>query len=327
MRIHVLFTSRKRYGGTIYQEYLSSALSLRHTVVNENIGISASGVSRFLAGLRYLLAMVRSSRRDGFDVAVKPIQAAFFPHKAPAKTVVVVHHIDTRYSSFPARWYQNAMYRALRRNRNRIARVLAVSQFWKSFLEEHGFSNVSVAYNFLNPEDFAISPERIKEFRERHFPADKRIYYLGNPLPKKGYHLAYEALKDQDAYFVVTGNGTVSNSRIVHLDLSYADYLCLLSVADVVVTMSLFNEGWCRVAHEAMMCGTPVIGSGYGGMGELLAGGRQIILPPNRIEELPVAVERVLADHQTYSQDAQSFASSFTHERFVSEIHAAIDAM
>ena len=41
--------------------------------------------------------------------------------------------------------------------------------------------------------------------------------------------------------------------------------------------MSQFAEGWCRVAHEAMLCGTPVLGSGKGGMRELLEPGRQII--------------------------------------------------
>ena len=44
----------------------------------------------------------------------------------------------------------------------------------------------------------------------------------------------------------------------------------LLQAASVAVTMSKFNEGWCRTAHEAMLCKTPVVGSGMGGMGELL---------------------------------------------------------
>ena len=34
--------------------------------------------------------------------------------------------------------------------------------------------------------------------------------------------------------------------------------------------MSEFKEGWCRVLHEAAIHGTPIFGSGLGGMKELL---------------------------------------------------------
>ena len=34
--------------------------------------------------------------------------------------------------------------------------------------------------------------------------------------------------------------------------------------------MSDFKEGWCRVLHEAAMHGTPILGSGLGGMKELM---------------------------------------------------------
>ena len=63
----------------------------------------------------------------------------------------------------------------------------------------------------------------------------------------------------------------------IHLDLSFTDYNCLLTASSVVVTMSKFKEGWGRTTHEAMICKTPVIGSGGGGMRELLVGGNQII--------------------------------------------------
>ena len=34
--------------------------------------------------------------------------------------------------------------------------------------------------------------------------------------------------------------------------------------------MSEFKEGWCRVLHEAAIHSTPILGSGLGGMNELL---------------------------------------------------------
>ena len=53
--------------------------------------------------------------------------------------------------------------------------------------------------------------------------------------------------------------------------------------------MSKFLEGWNRTAHEAMLCRTPVIGSGTGGMRELLLGGQQIICED--IKTLPEIVD------------------------------------
>ena len=41
--------------------------------------------------------------------------------------------------------------------------------------------------------------------------------------------------------------------------------------------MSRFLEGWNRTAHEATLLGTTVIGSGKGGMRELLEKSNQII--------------------------------------------------
>ena len=65
------------------------------------------------------------------------------------------------------------------------------------------------------------------------------------------------------------------NIPVVNLSLNYKEYLCLLKASSVVVTMSKFKEGWCLTAHEAMLCKTPVIGSGKGGMRELLEGGNK----------------------------------------------------
>ena len=67
------------------------------------------------------------------------------------------------------------------------------------------------------------------------------------------------------------------------MKLSFQEYLILLKASTVVLTMSLFKEGWCRVAHEALLLGTPVIGSGAGGMTEVLAQGGGIICERLRI--------------------------------------------
>jgi len=85
----------------------------------------------------------------------------------------------------------------------------------------------------------------------------------------------------------------------------------------LVVTMSKFKEGWCRTAHEAMLCKTPVIGSGLGGMKELLEGGKQIVCPD--FNSLREKVEYLLNNpgvRKKIGEDGFNFAKNFTFEKF-----------
>jgi glycosyltransferase involved in cell wall biosynthesis len=98
------------------------------------------------------------------------------------------------------------------------------------------------------------------------------------------------------------------------LTLGYRDYLLLLKSAEVVITMSKFLEGWNITAHEAMLCKTPVIGSGKGGMRELLEGGRQIICED--FSRLPEMVELAIRESERLGNDGFEYAKNFTRERF-----------
>ena len=73
--------------------------------------------------------------------------------------------------------------------------------------------------------------------------------------------------------------------------------------------MPLIEEGWSRVAHEAMLCKTPVIGSGTGGMRELLEGGNQIIC--NNLKNIPEAVKEVIKHKKKYGSDGYDFVNRF----------------
>ena len=79
---------------------------------------------------------------------------------------------------------------------------------------------------------------------------------------------------------------------IPNLMLPFEEYRLLLAASDIVITMSLFKEGWNRCVHEAVLCGTPVIGSGKGGMEELLVMSGQTIC--TSFEDLPHHVNRLL---------------------------------
>ena len=85
----------------------------------------------------------------------------------------------------------------------------------------------------------------------------------------------------------------------------------------MVLSMSKFKEGWCRTAHEALLCKVPVIGSGSGGMKELLEGGRQIIC--QNFNGLKEKVEYLLNHPEArrkMGEDGYNFAKNFTQEKF-----------
>jgi glycosyltransferase involved in cell wall biosynthesis len=150
----------------------------------------------------------------------------------------------------------------------------------------------------------------------RHLAA-KEIVYLGNYGPGKGVEEAYQALKGLKVHFVTSGKVKDCLLPIRKLSLSYRDYQRLLRASHLAVTMSQFEEGWCRVAHEAMLCRTPVLGSGRGGMAELLQGGKQIICRDfrdlrNRVEHLLDQSE----ERKKLGEDGYNFAKDFTFERF-----------
>lgn len=69
----------------------------------------------------------------------------------------------------------------------------------------------------------------------------------------------------------------------------------LLPRADVVVLASL-HEGLSNAVMEAMAAGRPVVATEVGGTGELLAGGRGLLVPPADPDALAAGVGKVLAD-------------------------------
>ena len=168
-------------------------------------------------------------------------------------------------------------------------------------------------YNGIDPSQFTFGEEEVAAFRERHGLEGKPVLYLGNCQTIKGVVEAYQALKGSGFHLVTSGKRRVDVPTI-NLDLKHRDYLLLLRASAAAVTMSIFDEGWCITAHEAMLCRTPVIGSGRGGMRELLEGGGQFLC--SRFAELPMLVGQAIADRERLGEAGYRYASQFTLDRF-----------
>lgn len=236
-----------------------------------------------------------------------PIVFGSIPRKGT--DIAMIHHIDEglRQKSLKHKWFYNRLIKRLKK----LERVVTVSKYWKNYLEKEGCENVVIIYNSFDLSKYYFSTNDIADFRHSlGFEKNKPLIYIGNASNRKGVQEAYEALKDLPYQLVMTGSRNVSK----HLDVKFLslpsrEYRMLISSCDVVLAMSQMSEGWNRIAHEAMLCKVPVIGSGSGGMKELLQGGEQFI--SKNFTELPKLVKNSLENKNKLGEKGYKFVLRF----------------
>lgn len=311
--------SLKKYGAIVYNQQARDILSQKFNV--ELIVASA----RYFQKLRYLkvpeslfhLTKLTGEKdiwvRDFYSTLTLPFD------KTKGKQIVIMHHLD--FTAFPllARPPFFFLTKLFYRNLKKVDAIVTVSEYWRQHFLERGYSNVHTIYNSFDFSQYQIPDSEIVEFRKKYELEGKPILYLGNCQRAKGVVEAYNALKGLDAHLVTSGRLQVKMPAR-NLEIEYKDYLRLLKASSIVIAMSKFKEGWCRTAHEAMLLKTPVIGSGIGGMKELLDGGDQII--SESFKDLLGKVEYLLAQPNTRKELGEKgyrFAKQFSMERFNKE--------
>lgn len=256
------------------------------------------------SGYAYWRRLARS--RPAADLLIKdPTATALGGLRISPVELAVVHHIDyaLQRASLRYRWLIDRLIRRL----PQMTAVVAVSEFWREELYRLGCRDVEVIYNAVDPAEFDISTAEREECLQRlGLRTGRPLIYIGNGTLTKGVAEVYAALKDAGYTLVMTGAGSDADLPVPCFKLARRDYLCLLSACDVVITMSRMIEGWNRVAQEAMLCGTPVIGSGRGGMRELLTRGGQVILA--ECTGLPAVVAEVLTRRRELGESGRRYA-------------------
>jgi len=319
MNIGWIEISKKKYGGVIYNEQAREALADSFNVelvVSEPKYLNKFRYFKIPESLFYLMGLKGNKDlwiRDFYSTLTMPFD------KTIGKNMAVIHHDD--FSGFPVfvRPIFKIAQRFFYKNLKKVDVIVTVSEYWRKYFLDKGYKNVYKIYNGFNLKDFDISEKEVIDFKNKYNLSGKQIIYLGNCQKAKGVVESYNALEDLDAYLVTSGKRKVKIPNI-NLDLDYKDYLKLLKASSVVLTMSKFKEGWCRTAHEAMLCKTPVIGSGKGGMKELLDGGKQIVCQD--FKNLKKEVEYLLNNPEEREKRGNSgydFAKEFTLEKFKQE--------
>jgi glycosyltransferase involved in cell wall biosynthesis len=315
-RYQALLVGHNGDGGSAYELMVAEALADKFDLSRYTLDFRKWGVLKYVTAPLEFSAMLRVLKNSpNYAVAVKTFTAALLNPRRQPPSIVIVHHLGAS----PHLIYSVAEKYILQQIPKAKA-VVVVSEYWKRYLLQRGLTNVYTIYNAFKVQEFGFTTQEIESFKRRYDLVGKPIIYVGNYAADKGTKESSEALKDLDVHLVASGRAGQGRSRMKCLFLERRDYLCLLAASTVAITMSQFTEGWCRTAHEAMLCGTPVIGSGQGGMGELLESGGQTICRDFR--SLKGLVEGLLANEEKREElgrKGREFARQFTVERFQAE--------
>lgn len=296
-------------GGVAYEHHAVRGLQRSFEAVVDPEAVQRPGESVYAYWAR-----MRGHAPSRADLVVKDPKAVTFGRELrDVPTVAMIHHLDytLRESTVRHRIYMARLLARLRR----ADVVVTVSEYWRSELERVGCRRVEVIYNAFDPAEFDATPDAVAAFFAEHdLPTDRPLVYIGNASRIKGTAEVYEQLKDEGYTLVMSGRNNDTGVPARWFCLERPEYLLLLAACDAVVCMSRLPEGWNRVAHEAMLCGTPVIGSGIAGMGELLDGGQQTTLTD--IGALPETVRHVLAHKDAFAERGRAFTRQYDARYF-----------
>ncbi len=297
-------------GGNVYMEMVRSALGERFCV--QEVGVRPFLNVRPLR-LQRLARIWWEQRKMEGDVWIRDsVAAAVIDERRSAANICVFHHHDP--ASYGLPWMAVAYHRAFLRKARRCECVVTVADYWRRFLRRQGVRNLRVIRNAFDVTKYERDGPTVRAFRRRYgLPDDRPLVHVGVCQERKGVTETVQALSGLDVQLVTSGPKEM-DPGIPHFMLPFGDYVSLLHACDVVVAMSPFREGWHRTAHEAMLCRTPVVGSGLGGMNELLTGGGQVVC--RRFSQLAEAVRYALAHREELGRSGRRFAEQFTRERF-----------
>ncbi len=308
--VHLL-TSNKKSGGNIYERYLQDIdLEIEHEFL-----IDSNMKNRVKKLFSFYYALYKISKKE-YSTVIRKAEASFFMNKKH-KNIVIFHHYHPTPTNFLVNLFQRLAHWNLLNNLDKIDTLVVVSRYWQEYFENIGFSQTKIIYNPFEIEQYLeYDSKKIEQFKLKYKLDKKPIVYIGNPQKSKGTDKTYEALKDLDVHLVTSGEGELK-LPVLNLNLNFEEYILLLQASSLSVLISQIDEGWNRVAHESILCQTPVIGSGKGGMGELLSESGQLICQDfSRLNEL---VELSLSNKSKVTKNALAYVKSFSVSKFYDE--------
>lgn len=186
-----------------------------------------------------------------------------------------------------------------------VDKIFAVSNALKKLLEINGIKNVETIYNGINVEEWEISLEKVKKFKEKYKLQNKKIILFGGRLSgAKGGEVILKAMalavkEISDIVLLVAGEKDWYAEKMIKLarelgisasirftgwlqreEMKYAFF-----VSDICVTPSIYLDPFNLLNIEAGAAKKPIVGTCFGGTSEIVIDGKTgYIVDPNNIE-------------------------------------------
>ena len=181
-----------------------------------------------------------------------------------------------------------------------VDRYIALTKFSEKLFVRNGFpgERISVKPNFLP----------VEHAENRGCGEGRHALYVGRLSEEKGVRTLMEAWRGVDFPLIVLGDGPLRSEMEVYteknrLSVCIKGYcnremvLDFMRRASFLVVPSEWYEGFPMVVLEALACGTPVIASDIGGVGEVITNDVEgVKFPPGNALALRNTVEALIDD-------------------------------
>jgi len=190
---------------------------------------------------------------------------------------IIFHHFDQTGSPFYTKIIEVVDYQLIKFFSKFLhIKIITVADYWSEWVYKHFKLRSYVIYNEVNINIMSFKSKKDLAIKY-DLSEEKQWIFLGGNQTKKGGCIVIDYLKSKKGYnfqniqLIQSGSQLSDNNELYTVKwISDEDYLSFIESCDLVVANSQFEEGWCRIIHEASLLNVSVAGSGKGGMGELL---------------------------------------------------------
>jgi glycosyltransferase involved in cell wall biosynthesis len=258
------------YGGDEYEKVLCEKIQSNFPNINfTKKTVKRKGGIKSVPGLMKLLIFGQFYK----GIIIRPFGLPIFRKNM----TVILHHYDQSGSPY----YTKILEYTDRLGLKLLSKILnlkfiTVSKHWSDWVKANFNERSYIIYNDVEI-NFDNTVDKSYLAKKYNLDAEKRWVFLGGKHPKKGGSLVIKNLLKtsndnlQNIQLIQTGSNLKNENKLSVIRwIESVDYLSFLNSCDVVIANSQFNEGWCRILHEAALLDVAVAGSGRGGMGELL---------------------------------------------------------
>ena len=251
------------------------------------------------------------------DIAItSPWMLLIYPKRI--SIICISHHYDPSVFKGIRKLYVKLSHWLFICQRSRIEAVISCSKYWSRYYKEKGFKNTITIFNGFDIKsmDHSLAINKSTSVLNRFGLISKEYLHFGSYGPSKGQKVALKYLKHLGLPMIATSASKrvlIDGIKDINLiNANFDEYNILLKNAKATICMSEFKEGWCRVLHEAAIHGTPIIGSGLGGMSELLEiGGFTSSTADNLSDDLNTRTKEI-----SLSKDTINLYRAFTLQKF-----------